>query len=435
MKTTMSCALFLICAAVAPAGAQNCPPSSPPQAVCVTLTEDADVVVNVTVDDQPEDISTPVASFALAVDDNPTEEILIFQGTGRHSYAAIVGPLSKGAHQLALIRSPFWPEPVVRLRDFTARVVTEADQDFVIVHHAPAIWARADTIGQATDLLLAMYVEQSREDDGSITLTYSTIFSNEDGGTSTRALMARWGRTTDIEWMYEVGLSARQVVRERFQAANHRTRAFNGTHVGAHPLIVVATLNNVFADTGRTPVLLRPYPIRADLSDATRESVMDGERWMYRVMGRELADEGKIRLGNRLPSTGMIDDPRSYLYIEGKLTLRNAAVAAVVEDNAGIFHTSNLGSLALSVARNGFVRLAVPAGEGSARAIGWMCLSRQTSMEDDEMIQPSDCRIDGLRAIRLNNSFEIEPVLLDRSAFQLAAGEMRTTAVRGQVSR
>ena len=32
------------------------------------------------------------------------------------------------------------------------------------------------------------------------------IWSNEDGGTNTPALMARWGRTTDIEWIYRVVL-------------------------------------------------------------------------------------------------------------------------------------------------------------------------------------------------------------------------------------
>jgi hypothetical protein len=35
-------------------------------------------------------------------------------------------------------------------------------------------------------------------------LQYSIIWSNEDGGTNTPQLMARWGRSTDIEWIYRV---------------------------------------------------------------------------------------------------------------------------------------------------------------------------------------------------------------------------------------
>lgn len=35
-------------------------------------------------------------------------------------------------------------------------------------------------------------------------LEYSLVWSNEDGGTDTPALMARWGRSTDIEWIYRV---------------------------------------------------------------------------------------------------------------------------------------------------------------------------------------------------------------------------------------
>ena len=60
--------------------------------------------------------------------------------------------------------------------------------------HAPALWLRSDTIGTATDLPLAMYAEDMRV-DGTGVLRYTIIFSNEDGGTATPALLARWGRT------------------------------------------------------------------------------------------------------------------------------------------------------------------------------------------------------------------------------------------------
>ena len=55
------------------------------------------------------------------------------------------------------------------------------------------------------------------------------IWSNEDGGTNTPALMARWGRTTDIEWIYRVVLAPDgRIVSEHYQAPNHETKAFTG---------------------------------------------------------------------------------------------------------------------------------------------------------------------------------------------------------------
>ena len=37
---------------------------------------------------------------------------------------------------------------------------------------------------------------------------YSVIFTNEDGGTPADRLMATWGRTTDIEYLYSVEVDA-----------------------------------------------------------------------------------------------------------------------------------------------------------------------------------------------------------------------------------
>src|SRR5262249_16292173 len=160
------------------------------------------------------------------------------------------------------------------------------------------------------------------------------------------------GRTADIEWMYKVVLLSNQKTSESFQSANHNTRPFQGKHLGAHPVLLTATLNNVFADAGQSAVLLRPVPSRVDLSTATRESVMDGELWVYSVMTRELAEEGKLHSTDKPSASAAIDDPRSYLYVEGHLTLANAAVAAVVEDERGTAHSSSLGYRDLTVARN-----------------------------------------------------------------------------------
>ena len=63
------------------------------------------------------------------------------------------------------------------------------------------------SFGKFTDIPLVLYCERL-SDNGVPFLQYTVIFSNEDGGTSTRGLMARWGRTTDIEFVYRVFLDA-----------------------------------------------------------------------------------------------------------------------------------------------------------------------------------------------------------------------------------
>ena len=72
-------------------------------------------------------------------------------------------------------------------------------------------------------------------------IEYSVVWSNEDGGTGASAglLMAQWGRTTDIEWIYRVEVDAkgRRVPGSGvFQSPNHGTTTFRGRYDGTHPL-------------------------------------------------------------------------------------------------------------------------------------------------------------------------------------------------------
>ncbi len=80
---------------------------------------------------------------------------------------------------------------------------------------------------------------------GNTTIEYSVIWSNEDGGTNTPALMARWGRSTDIEWIYRVTLDPQgQIVSEVYQGPDHATAPFTGAKEGDHPLLQTSTINN-----------------------------------------------------------------------------------------------------------------------------------------------------------------------------------------------
>src|SRR5712691_11073689 len=82
-------------------------------------------------------------------------------------------------------------------------ILSRGSDDFTAQAMAPILYARPNTIGRFTDLPLVEWYEIVSTRRGR-QFRYSVIFSNEDGGTATDRLMATWGRTTDIEFVYGV---------------------------------------------------------------------------------------------------------------------------------------------------------------------------------------------------------------------------------------
>jgi hypothetical protein len=272
------------------------------------------------------------------------------------------------------------------------------------------LWLRADTIGSATDLPLLMYAEDLRA-NGTGVLRYSIIFSNEDGGTPTPALLARWGRTTDIELAYEEEWRDNKVVSSRYQAPDHHILEYAGTREGGHPTLLVATLNNVFLDRGRSAARVTLVPMVVNLQTATRESVMDREPWIYRRMADELREEGKADTAG---------DVREYLFVDARLSMENGAVAAVARGEDGVWRSSDRGVRELTVDRAGWVRIAVPRSRGATEA-GFMCMA----------IKPAEgrCRVEIGRVFSLGDDYQPGPER-GTGALDLRAGEMRTISLR-----
>ena len=59
----------------------------------------------------------------------------------------------------------------------------------------------------------------------------------------------------------------------------------------------------------------RIYPVHADLSQHSREELMDRFPWTYKIMAQELEREGKLRQFGAIAGTN-VSDPRNYLYVE-----------------------------------------------------------------------------------------------------------------------
>ena len=287
--------------------------------------------------------------------------------TGRAEYRVLLGTAAPGTHTLHVDQRDSLTARDLRGRDAAAVELISLDQidptsrDGLPVALAPFVYARADTVGRFTDVPLFMWYEIEPTSRGQ-RYRYSVIFSNEDGGTPTDRLMATWGRTTDIEYLYSVEVNTRgEIIAEDMQGPKHETLPFRGSREGTHPLLWVSTSNNMVLDKGTTQVKYAPAPVLFPLDNVSREAVMDAHPWLYEVMTKELVRESKI-VENAGPGNDAISHPRRFAFVEG---------CGDVGDNALTFDvrvgdwwiSSDRGMPEYRIVRDGCFRAAVPLPE------------------------------------------------------------------------
>lgn len=325
------------------------------------------------------------AALLISVDGVYNQDLLLWAGDELFSYRVMLGNLTRGKHKVSvalnLARSAAGAQlaEVKLLRALPlapGRRSAATTEDQLALAHSPVLYARANAIDHFTDLPLVMYYEILRDErqEGTarrdLIVRYTAIFTNEDGGTQTIALMARWGRATDIEWVYEVRLRDGKIIEETYQGVSHETKKFTGPRTGGqHPLLAIASDNNNFSDLACSAVRFAPLPIRADLQSATRESVMDKYPQTYRAMTEELQREHRISLTPI--GINIIADPRDYFYIEASSDQTGAALGFDVKlaGQTELF-ASDIGDARLRIDRSGNFRTAVRLPHGiSANAV------------------------------------------------------------------
>lgn len=331
----------------------------------------------------------------IRLDGGRRQHVMLHSGESRHTYSTFLGTLEPGTHRIEVSRHARFSAPGARLqaRKASFRKIATRDPYFHVLAHAPILHARANTVGRFTDIPLLTYAE--RLPGGQ--LEYTVVFSNEDGGTSTRALMARWGRTTDIEYIYRVWPAEG---RATIQATDHQEVEFRGRREGDHPLLIPSTQNNMVSPEGESEVVYRIPPLLADLTRHSREQVMDEHPFTYRVMAAELAREGKLRPFGAVDGE-KVSDPRHYVYIEAELTNREAAVAFLLRlRGESVWRTSHLGRADYAISRSGWVRTTVelPPGTPAERIseIGFECL-----VADPRKARAGVCRIERVSKVFL----------------------------------
>ena len=304
------------------------------------------------------------AALRLSVDGVYSQHLLLARGEAPAEYRITLGTIAAGSHRLAIDR-----DAALSAKQAGAATIgvddirAVSDRDEALAQSmAPILYARANTVGRFTDLPILMWYEAARTERGR-QFRYSVIFTNEDGGTATDRLMATWGRTTDIEYVYGVEIDAAgRIVAEQFQGPGHEVPAFHGRHEARHPLLWVSTDNNMVSESGASTIRYAPAPERVDLTNVSREAVMDRHPWSYALASEEMTREGKI--ADQGPGHNTIPDPRRFVYIEACGKVGDAALAFAVQVRDA-WIASDRGVPEYRIVRDGCFRAAIPLPAGA----------------------------------------------------------------------
>ena len=302
------------------------------------------------------------AVAAISLNGKLHQHVILYAGATPHKYRVSLGSLSPGEHELTIVRDAQHSAFQAQLETGSIRMeeISTSHPEYDVQANAPVLFARLNTLGKFSDIPLLLYCERLKE-NGEDVLQYTVIFSNEDGGTSTRTLMGRWGRTTDIEYVYKRFLKSGTAT---VQGPNHVEAEFTGERERAHPLLMPVTNNNMIAAAKDSPLQFRLAPVLVDLTAASREQVMDQHPAIYAVMAKELIRESKLRPFG-VAAAEKISDPRNYLYVDYSATLTNSAMTVSVRLKDGATYASDLGRPEIAISRSGHVRTTIELPPGT----------------------------------------------------------------------
>jgi hypothetical protein len=391
------------------------------------LDRAGEAVADLTMSSLGGDWAKPGREAAMAdvrVDDRPAFQVMLYGGESTRKYAVFLGCLDAGRHRISVVRNATYSAPGANLK--VTGVAVRGGIDDPVIARAPVLYARKNTIGQFTDVPMIVYAEQL----GGV-LQYTVIFTNEDGGTSTRALMARWGRTTDIEYVYRLDTKTGHAI---IQGKNHKDIEYRGKLEGAHPLLIPVTDNNMVGDEVPSEIRYQIAPVLVDLSAHSREEVMDDDPLTWQVMAKELEREGKLRPFGQVDGHN-ISDVRNYAYIEAKVSVQTAGIVAMLrrKDDA-VWRVSSLGRWDYAVDRDGWIRTTVELPPGTRATdlgeIGFTCVV--VPDENKKLPITGACRVEKVsKVFLLDRDYRPGPSFWSlQQATELPAGLIRTWALR-----
>jgi CheY-like chemotaxis protein len=391
-------------------------------------------------------LSSPGSDWAQPGNEAPLARITLDGAHVQHTfvtsarpYRLFLGTLPAGQHQLRVELDPRYSAPgaVLSIGEARFEEIHPGDVGYEVLAHAPILPARANAVGLFTDIPLLMYCTRG-EDTSGRWLEYTVIFSNEDGGTSTRDLMARWGRVTDIEYIYRVWLNAQgAIAKTLIQTREHQDVPYEGPRLGLHPILMPVTDNNMVEPAARnaSPIVHQMAPLLVDLSGGSRELVMDANPFTYEVSARELQREGKLRpygvfVGEK------ISDPRNYLIVEVKISSHLAALQVLIKRKGSLkWQGSALGLGKDHIERGGWARAAIELPPGTKlqdlEQVGVQCLSLR-DLSRQPLAKNGKCALESFgKVFFLGPDYRPQTTIpIPLNHIQLDVGELVTAPLR-----
>jgi hypothetical protein len=291
--------------------------------------------------------------------------------------AVALGRLSAGSHSVRFgPMDGFAPADVDRDPVFV--VGDPSDPGSLGLRHAPVLFGRVSHEGPFqnvhTDIPLLAWHSVREAAAGHRIVEFCVLWSHEDEGTDGPTLMARWGRTTDIEWVYRVTVNRagdRVPGTAAYQGRGHSIRPFAGRFEHDHPLLQVCTANNMLSD--RVDGVMR-FALAAEgtiPAGRAREVAMELNPWTFRVSSAEVEPLVERSPEPEAPGLG---DPRQYLYLELP-TLREPSDSRPSGLAVGVrllgdptVYRSDHGRVGRTIVRGGPVSTAVKLPRGSTPA-------------------------------------------------------------------
>lgn len=393
-----------------------------------SLTEKAEVVASITARCDRCDwavVGREAVVLRAAVDDQYVQHVALLR-EGTAEYHVLLGERQPGSHVLTLDLDASLSAPDVRdswrVDNVSFSMVSPRDREHQALALAPYVHARPDTVGAFNDVPAFMYYEIEKTSRGA-RYRYTVIFSNEDGGTPSDRLMATWGRTTDIEYIYSVEIDARgTILDEDMQGPDHKTLPYRGARLGRHPQLWVSTANNMVLDSGRTSVRYGLAPQLVELANVSREAVMDEHPWLYALAAKELQRENKI-VADAPAGRNQITDPRRFVTVEGCGEVGTSALAFAIQVRDQWLSSDR--GVGYRIQRDGCFRAAIPLPSDvnvkEVRGLRAQAFPRSSSKE----APPPPAT--PVRITRINRAFVLDDDYRPRAPFYFWNGEMILT--------
>lgn len=272
------------------------------------------------------------AFVRLYLNEAYNQDVILYYGSSQGVYTRLLGHLKEGDYEVYAEFRELESAPLVSrawIDGVELRCVADSSPRSLIYRHTPLLYGRNLSHpyeNRFTDTPLVLFYSVEGNEEKTV-IEYQMMFSHEDEGTPAPLLMSKWGRTTDIEWMYRVELDAEGNVLEAvFQGAHHITTAFNGNYdLGGHPVLQSATTNGNFKDDITSDYrFMLPPAFQWKPEEEPREAVMSRFPFAYQVTGWEMERQQELEIPSQASSITLAHQ-RSYVFIQtSKRPLRDS---------------------------------------------------------------------------------------------------------------